>query len=233
MKILIDMYTPMIKASNPMAAGAYLCGWISGIALGLQYAISVCNKSVEVSIDHIEVQLYEKNNNYWFAFKVNRWHEQEAPEVEDERIVWRNQLLTDFYQHTIRPLFESIAHSSGLEVGQLWGQLPTRFYYGMAQWKATENEALINKRIDDDYGFLVNQMDWTLLGRKKSPFDVKIRMVESLLDPLQQVQIKNVCCLYYMTEGGECCYTCPRMKESDRVARRMKRRTEAEANHKQ
>lgn len=225
MKRLLDAYAPLIRALEPAAAAAYFCGWLGGPALALQYLMSAANTALDLSLANITVQLHPENRYHRFSFRINRWVEQRAPEGEAERTAWRNSSLAGFYGGTVRPLVEAASSASGTPLGLLWGQIPTRFFYFMDRMLAETDQPMIRQRWIDDYRYLCKELDAFLFGLKKNPFDVKVRMIEDLQDSGKQIPMKNACCLYYRTEGGEYCYACPRLKEEERAARRAKFRT--------
>ncbi|MDF2715738.1 MAG: (2Fe-2S)-binding protein, partial [Paenibacillus sp.] len=137
---------------------------------------------------------------------------------------WLERVLTEFYEKTVRPVYETAAVIGGVDAGQMWGLLPTRFNYMTEQWLLAEESESIRAVISGDYAFLKHEMPAAVFGRNKNPLDVKIRWIEDLKDPCKQLRMKNVCCQYYRTEGGYYCYTCPRIKESEREERRIKAR---------
>lgn len=227
MKLLLETYAPLMKALEPKAAAAYFGGWISSLPLCLQYTLSTENKTIDLSLANIEIQLYcKEGENWYFSFVVNRWSEQEGPEDEAERTVWRKQVLSKFYQQTMRPLYEAAAQVCDLDAGQLWGQLPTKFNYYIEHFMEQAKTCLIKERIEQDYRFMKEEMEPEVFGRKKNPFDVKLRYVPDWRDESKQLMQKNVCCRYYLTEEGQYCYTCPRLKESDRALRAKQLRSE-------
>lgn len=220
---LIDTYAPLMKALERKAAAAYFCSWFGATALALQYGVSYCNKLFDLSLHNITVQLYCKDDYYWYSFKIHSWSEEDGPTETAERTEWLRKGYDDFYGNTLRPIFETAARSGGIDVGQMWGQLPTRFNYSLAIWMEEESDPSLRERIDADYR-LLKEIDPAAFARSKNPLNVKIRRIEHLEDPSKQMRMKNVCCLYYLTEGGHLCYTCPKLKEEDRAARREQHR---------
>ncbi|MNN58340.1 hypothetical protein D3C81_1733850 [compost metagenome] len=75
-----------------------------------------------------------------------------------------------------------------------------------------------------DYRYLKDEMPAAVFQLPRNPFHVKVRKVEALADPASTVQMRNRCCLYYRTEGGIYCYTCPRLTEEERAKRRAEYR---------
>ncbi|MET3289379.1 UNVERIFIED_CONTAM: ferric iron reductase protein FhuF [Brevibacillus sp. OAP136] len=218
---LLEAYAPLIKAQEPKAAVAYFGSWLSSLALCLQYALSMENKAPDLSLSKLAIQLYREDGQDYssFAFVVENWKEVDGPSEEAERASWRKETLSRFYAETMRPLLEAAAQAGGHDVGQLWGQLPTKFNYYLEHFSDAAPSCAIRQRISADYDYLKSELSPDVFGRKKNPFDVKIRYIPDWRDESKQVRQKNVCCLYYLTEGAHYCYTCPRMKESERAVR--------------
>jgi ferric iron reductase protein FhuF len=235
MNLLLHTYGPLIKANDLTAPATYFSGNLGMLALALQYSISIWNRSLDLSLSNITVQLYKDNEAGYirFAFVLHNKSEEEAPTDAVERGIWLKQVLTQFYKLSARPIIESLSRVSAFDAGQLWGQLPTRFNYNMdlfgkeldaaAQECGADAAAIAadKARLIEDYGFL-RGLEGSLFGRTKNPLDVKIRYIEDSRDPNKQVRMKNACCLYYKTGEGQYCYTCPRLKESDREQMRIK-----------
>jgi len=221
-KHFLRIYASCIKSPELQPAAAYFGGWFGFVAFALQYMLSVENKRIDLSLSNITVQLYPKGQYFPLSFKINRWSERVLPASETERTRSRYQALADFYGKTVRPLFEAVSAAAEIHVGQLWGQLPARFYYFKNNLLDNMEDAGLRTRITDDYNALVHELEPTVFGTKKNPFNIKLRMVEDIRDPQKQVPLKSACCLYYKTEGGEYCYTCPRLKEEKRQAMRDK-----------
>lgn len=217
---LLLLYSPLIKAKDPAPAAAYFSKYFSAIALAFQCSLSVENQSPDFSLQNLTVQLYPKENNFAFSFKLNRWSYQDGPSNAGDRNRWLDRAYSDFYGHTVKPLFESASRSALIDMELLWGQLPT--YFNRNLDLLTNNELISYKEnIYNDYDFLKYQIEPSVFGCVKNPFDTKIKMVEDLRDPNKQIRMKNACCQFYRTGNEQCCYTCPRMDEEYRAARRI------------
>lgn len=216
---LLETYTPLLKARGHEAAAAYFVSWFSSVPLALQYSISA-NNAVHLSLDNLTVQLFPVGDYHQFSFKITQYALESTPKSGDVRINWRNQTLAKLYADTIKPLFEVLAAVSGMDIGQIWGQLPTRFNYYIPAWIEETANTELKINLADDYHALAHELELNIFGRKKNPFDVQIRLIEDIKDPSKQIRMKNACCLYFQVDTGEYCYTCPRLKEEDRAEKR-------------
>lgn len=224
MERFLQFYAKCIKATDLTAAAAYFCSWLGFVALAQQYMLSLQNKKIDVSLANLVIQLYAKNQYYAFSFKICRWTESPLPENESIRAKELHQILADLYRGTIRPLIEAASVAAKIHIGQLWGQLPTRFVYYKNRMLDSVDDEVLQTRISDDLHVLRHDLDPHLFGRQKNPFHIEYKMVEDVYDSQRQVPVKSACCLYYKTEGGDYCYTCPRLKEEERSVRREKMR---------
>lgn len=221
MQSFVAYYASLIKALDYKVAAAYFSNWFSGVALALQYTVSIYNIALDLSLPNLTIHVTPVEGHTQVSFCLNRWREQVAPLGEQERLEWRHDVLAGFYGNTMRPLVESLSSVSNMNVGQIWGQLPTKFSNNLDIFKKSTRHLKEKQRLVDDYYFLTKELSPYIFGRTQNPFDVKFRMVEDLRDPEQQIRMNNVCCQYVRTEEGVYCYNCPRMTDDDREARRM------------
>ncbi|GGG11456.1 IucA/IucC family C-terminal-domain containing protein [Paenibacillus abyssi] len=216
----LAVYAPLIKTTDLDAAAAYFAGYLGAAAASLQYSLSVWDAMFDLSCENVIVQLHRAGEYFRLAFKLINDTVEFAPRDSEERLKWREQRLTTYYHDSVSPLFQVFARCAGVDVKMLWGQLPTRFNYYMEIWMSELENAAPKSRLEADYRYLREDLAAAVFGCKKNPFEVKIRWIESLNEPGRQMRMKNACCLYYKTEGGQYCYSCPRLKEEDREARR-------------
>ena len=227
MRKFIDCYRPLMKALDDTAVAAYFGSWFSSVALALQYSLSIADSIPDLSLSNLDLHLVPSNGYCRVAYVIKQWKSESGPLDGLEREKWRQRVLSDFYQNTARPIIQSISTVSGLASGQIWGQLPTKFNYYMDIWTESINDDDTLQKLQNDYECLKNDISSDVFGLLKNPFQVKIRNIESLADPKKNVQMRNRCCLYYLTEGGDYCYTCPRLKEEEMAERRMKHKEQA------
>lgn len=220
MELLVQTYAPLIKAKDESPVGTYFCSWLGAFALGHQYMISVWNCSLDMALENWTVELYVDGESGRFAFVCHDTETRTAREGEEQRNHWREQQYRELYQRTVKPVIQALSAATSNPPGILWGQLPSRFNYYMELFIDAVADPVSKQRLEQDYHFLSRELGSEVFGQPKNPFDVKIHWVEDLRDPLKKVRLKNQCCLYFKTEGGYHCYTCPRLKERERAERR-------------
>ncbi|AIQ58915.1 (2Fe-2S)-binding protein [Paenibacillus borealis] len=229
MRAFVDTYGPLMKALDDKAAAAYFGGYLSNLALAVQYSVTGLSIVPDLSLMNLSIHLIPADGYCRIAFSLHEWKTEQGPEAEQGREVWRNDVFARFYQETAGPLVRSISQVSGLSLGEIWGQMPSKFNYYVDSFAAGLTDPKMLNRIEADYGYLKDEMSAEVFQMPRNPFHVKVRRIESLTDPEQTVQMRNRCCMYYRTEGGRLCYTCPRMKEGERAERREEFRSERAA----
>ncbi|MCA0755575.1 hypothetical protein KP806_10970 [Paenibacillus sp. N4] len=223
MKRLLELYTPMVKGKDQSVGEVYMTGWFRGPMLALIYMLSVGKQAVNLSLDNLTIQLFKASYNnkeyYRCEFLIRHSELEDGPEDQRHYEQWAQEKMGGFYEYTVRPVLESIAAVGTLKAGMLWSQLPTSLEYGHELLMKSDASIVAKQRAERIYG-LIKSLDGERFGRTKNPLDVKFRMTESMDDPNKQVRMKYACCLYYLVEDGYYCFTCPRIKESEREDRR-------------
>ncbi|MGF7045882.1 ferric iron reductase protein FhuF [Paenibacillus sp. DS2015] len=213
--------TPFVKALDLAAAGAYFARWIGDIALAQQYIISVYNSSLDMSLINLTIHFIPTTQaRVPVSFQIHDCTEQKAPTNEKNRQLWLQQRLVNLYSESMRPLFATLSNITNWNVGQVWGQLPTKFEKYIESYIIEATQTKVKERLKQDYIFLKEEIDSHVFGRIKNPFNVKFRMVEHMEDPEKQLRMKHACCLYHKIENGYYCYTCPQVRDEERAARR-------------
>ncbi|WP_410511100.1 (2Fe-2S)-binding protein [Paenibacillus sp. BR2-3] len=220
MREFIDCYSPLMKALDDTAAAAYFANWFSNVALALQYSISAFDTVPDLRLANLVIHLIPDGGYCRVMYSLQQWKTFDTAASGLERGKWRYNTLADFYQNTASPLIQCLSAVSGLNTGQIWGQLPTKFNYYLENLTAEMNNSTTVKILQEDYICLKNELSPEIFGLSKNPFRVNVLLIEDIADPKRTVQMRNRCCLFYRTEGRRYCYTCPRLKEVERAARR-------------
>ncbi|MFP4976163.1 (2Fe-2S)-binding protein [Paenibacillus sp. CN-4] len=222
MKSFVEAFGPLIKAQDRKVTGAYFGGWFSALGSALQLSLSLHRTAPDFGLDNVSIHLLLSGGYCRMAFSLNRWSGADCPvsagsEGEEAWVIGR---LNCFYNETVLPLFRAISAVSGLAEHQIWGQLPARLYMVMEH---TRSEGLLPEqaaRLQGDYRVLKERIGGETFGRAGNPFNEPIRLIEDLADPSRFIPMRTRCCMFYLTEGGSYCYTCPRLKEEERTSRR-------------
>ncbi|MBB6633700.1 (2Fe-2S)-binding protein [Cohnella thailandensis] len=217
---LLDEFSPRIRSADRTTAATYFAGYFGGVALALQLALSLRDVVPDLSLGNLEAAILGDADKAYVRFRVVRWQEQ-GNDGTKARKDWCAEALSSFYRNEAMPLIASLSSSSGLHPRELWGQMPTRFRNAVVllQEEMAGSENLL--RLNSDYSVLREGLEPVrCFGLPRNPFQSAIRLVEPLKGTGKPAAIKAACCLYYKTDGGSFCYTCPRLKEEERAARR-------------
>jgi ferric iron reductase protein FhuF len=224
---ILVRYTPLIKGLVPAVGEIYMAGWFRGPMLALLHLLTEYNQALHLSLDSLTIEIYEETYNERLYTSANFWMHNGEPEPgpadPEQNEAWTRQKVSAFFEQTVRPVFEAIERVGTQRAAMLWGQLPTSLQYGydlLSQALTTDSDKLL---LDRNLK-LTKSLPGECFGRSRNPLDVKFHYTESLADPTKQVRMKNSCCMYYQIEGGYYCYTCPRLKESERDQRRSEYR---------
>ncbi|EGL17151.1 MULTISPECIES: (2Fe-2S)-binding protein [unclassified Paenibacillus] len=231
-KLLLDFYTPLVKGLDPSVGEVYMADWFQGPLLGLIYMLSAWNKTPDLTLDNLTVQMYTASYNdreyYAINFLLTNLELHDGPDEPLERASWTEEKLSRFLSQTVRPVFETIAKAGTLKTGMLWSQLPTMLEYGYERLMESEECETVMHRMTRNYE-IVKSLNGAVFGKSKNPLNVKFRMTQSKASPDKQVRLKAACCLYYLVDGGHYCFTCPRVKETERDKWREEYREEQKA----
>lgn len=223
---LISRYAPLIKALEPGAAAAYftcklgtLCAGIHyGMARNVAWDFAPARWSVDLLVD-------EATQKTGVLFRFQEWNERPGPPVDTEREKWRVDVAAPLYGAVVRPIVEAVSRVAAIDSGHLWRLVPMYLRYYMEQAVAEEPENVpLKLAYEDDWRWLTKGLGGETFGRQANPLDVTFRTVAMPVadgQPDREVPMKTACCMYYRTEGGDYCYTCPRLKAEEREVRKQ------------
>ncbi len=227
LKDILSRYTPLIKGTVPSVGEVYLAGWFRGPMLALLHLLTENNLALDLSLGNMTVEIYEELYNERLYTSASLWvqHTEAETGPADPKLneEWTRGKISTFFEQTIRPVFEALERVGTQKSAMYWGQLPTSLQYGYDLMSQVLTSDPGKQTLDRNLA-ITKALPGECFGRSRNPLDVKFHYTESLADPDKQVRLKNSCCLYYQIEDGSYCYTCPRIKESDREQRRTEYR---------
>jgi ferric iron reductase protein FhuF len=227
MQTFLASYALQIGALDFTAAAAYFIRRLGGVLLAQQYFISVHNTIVDFSLSNLKVYLTDHAK---VVFQPQVWREEMGPVDEEKRNRWLLQTHSFMYGEVARPLIQSLSALSHMCVDQLWAQLPAIFRYRLETLSRETCKLEYRKQLEKDFYFLRQKLPPSVFHLTCNPFDHQVQMVPHIEDPNLQDQIKPACCMYYRTESGVYCYTCPHLNDEEREIRRILHRAKRNAN---
>ncbi|PZD97117.1 hypothetical protein DNH61_04305 [Paenibacillus sambharensis] len=220
MEQFVQFFVPLWRAKSPVVAAAHLGSWLGALCTSLQDSISRFDRIPVLTLERLSLQIYEEEGRRRHAFHISDPETEEVP--VKNRAIWRNRMLASFYSEVIRPLLETASHATGAPVRELWGQFVIRMYNEHERWlqdAATEQQ---KRRLGDDFEALRSGLPPSVFGLPKNPFHVPIRWIDNPYKEGELIRMRSACCHAYYTESGQgYCYSCPRMSEEERRAKRL------------
>ncbi|MDR6553032.1 (2Fe-2S)-binding protein [Paenibacillus qinlingensis] len=228
MEELLYLYSPLMKALEPAAAGAYLISRLGSLNAAMQYMVTH-DELVDLSPELWSLQMYRSEKGF-IEFRVVL---QEIRKLSGPlcglRNEWREEHLSRWYAETIRPLVEAIAAAADMDIMHLWKIVPGRLRIIFGQWKAASTSEEWQARYEEDHLFVTKELKGEVFGRLRNPLFVKVVNLDypgNPGEPDTPIKMKTACCMFYRTEGGQYCYTCPRMKPQEREERKEQLRVQ-------
>jgi hypothetical protein len=220
MNDMVALYVKAIKAYGPDVAGTYFCSYLRLVFSAMQYSLTHYDVVPSMTLDDMVVHMFDRDGYSTIVFRIISTDEKACPSPE-LRDKWRAEVLCDFIQHTVRPLIESLAEAVKLKPSYLWAIVAQDVPHSKDKWlKEADHDGLRN-RIVEDFQFLREDLAPSIFGIKKNPFDMEFTYVQHRTEPTELVPLKPVCCLAFRTHSNfGYCYTCPRISEEERAAKR-------------
>ncbi|KPB04176.1 (2Fe-2S)-binding protein [Bacillus sp. CHD6a] len=205
---LIDIYGEGIKATTKDVTMMYLAGWF-GYLCGAMHFLSA--DGCEINPDNIQLQVYKNHRGTMvISFYVNS---EEIVETRDREWVEK------FYKVIMNPVYKQMhCLSDSNNLLHMWYQATHSLYWISDRMKHSNLLERYILQYEKTVEMFKNVNPSTCMGvnTKKHPYAKEFIFIDNpwnLNDPLP---LKPSCCLAYQTEGGHLCYTCPRMKKSER-----------------
>ncbi|CAH1200400.1 hypothetical protein PAECIP111891_01738 [Paenibacillus allorhizoplanae] len=228
MQEFLAAYSPLMKALEPAAAGAYLISRLGGLNAAMQYMVTH-DELFDLSPELWSLQLYRSEKGFVeFRIVLKELRKLSGPEC-GHRSEWREEHLSHWYAGTIRPIVEAIAVAADMDIHHLWKIIPMRIRFIFEQWKQMNTSEEWHARYAEDHLFVTKELKGEVFGRLRNPLYAKVVTVDYPGypgEPDTKIKLKTACCMYYRTEGGQYCYTCPRMKPQERDERKEQLRVQ-------
>ncbi|MFC4775542.1 (2Fe-2S)-binding protein [Paenibacillus sp. GCM10023252] len=221
---VLAIYYPLIGGVDQEAGEVYMARWMINPMMAAIYSLALHESIPDLSLSNLTAYI-SKDQVVW-QLKQQSLLE---PGGDVNRLEWSKEMLSALISNTVRPLFEAIAVAGTARLSLLWSQLPTYLIYSCEQLMACASDEDERNRLAAMYT-VMHELPPSTFGRSSNPLAVTFQYTESLTDPCATYRLKYGCCLYYKIEGGEYCYTCPRLKEEDRLRQRMAYRNPSQAS---
>ncbi|MBA2944174.1 (2Fe-2S)-binding protein [Paenibacillus sp. CGMCC 1.16610] len=223
MRELISAYSPLMKALEPAAACVYFISRLGVLNMAV-HGMMLKDELIDLAPELWTLQIYMHKQGYAeFRYVLDDIRQLEGPR-EGVRSAWRKEHLSHWYGTHIRPIVEAASLAADMDITHLWKLFPTRMRYMFDRLKEQAGSEQEQLRIEDEWTFVSRELNGQVFGRAGNPLNVKFIYLDypsAPGEPDTQVRMKSGCCMFYCTEGGYYCYTCPRLKPSEREERKV------------
>ncbi|MFC7371679.1 IucA/IucC family C-terminal-domain containing protein [Fictibacillus iocasae] len=165
------------------------------------YAMTMLNKSFNTSISNVQLVDHEAKEMWLPSFTLTN---ADCIALDRNREDWRSFVLEMIFKENIAVMLNHVASTAKVSKAMLWENCWIYIRWLYEKWLSEEHPAAIKQQIISDYQFISLNSPPSLFGTRKHPF-MRLRTAGDL----NGNKIRQTCCLYYRTEGGTCCKTCP------------------------
>lgn len=214
---MLRLYGSLIHTEELDVSAAFFCSWYAGICCAVQKMLARSDgRILDLSLANLTVHLCAGDSYPSFLFEMN--DVRVIPVPGSDRRSWRKSVLFSFYAEQARPLIESLSKSTRTNGRLYWGQIVNAIYAQYDDDSHETSDEEIGRRIVEDYRILSQEIEASAFGLRGNPFGLKPRFIDNPIDPNRKIVVKAACCLAYRlnAEFGYC-YSCPRLKDADRV----------------
>ncbi|NMH73151.1 (2Fe-2S)-binding protein [Bacillus sp. RO2] len=205
---LMDIYGEEIKATTKDVTVMYLAGWF-GYLCGSMHFLS--SDGWKITTENIKLQLYKnQRGTMLISFVI---HSKDIVEKGD--IEW----VEEFYKDIMNPVYKQMhSRSDSNHLLHMWYQATHSLYWISDRMKHSSLPERYKLQYEKNVGKFKNGNPSSCMGMNttKHPYAKKLIFIDNPWNLNDPMPIKPSCCLAYQTEGGHLCYTCPRMKKSER-----------------
>ncbi|UAL48923.1 (2Fe-2S)-binding protein [Sutcliffiella horikoshii] len=206
---LLDLYGEGIKATTKDVTVMYLAGWFGYLCGGMHFLSS---DGWEATAENIKLQLYKNQRGTKLISFV----------VDSENLVEKGdrKWVEEFYEKMMKPTFLQMqATSTNNTLLQMWYQATHSLYWISDRMKHSCLSERYVWQYEKTLEMFKEVTPSSCMGvmTEKHPYAKKLIFIDNPWDLNDPMPLKPSCCLAYQTEGGHLCFTCPRMKKSERL----------------
>ncbi|KMJ58391.1 hypothetical protein AB685_10880 [Bacillus sp. LL01] len=205
---LLDIYGVGIKATTKDVTIMYLAGWFGYLCGAIHFLSS---DGWRVLPENIKLQIYESQRGTMMISFVLL---SEKLDRQGDR-----EWVVEFYEEIMTPVYKQMqCMSNNNSILQMWYQAAHSLYWISDRMKYSNLPGRSVLQYKKNLEIFQEETPSSCLGvmTAKHPYAKKLIFIDNPWDLDDPMPLKPSCCLAYQTEGGHLCYTCPRMKKSER-----------------
>lgn len=207
-------------APDLVLPASFIANAFIGICSTMQLYLSLYNKLLDLSLDHLTFQAQPHGALIYGSFQITHLEWRDLAEENRESVIM--DTLTHFYRETINPVIEHTAQRAGIQPGVLWNQFGGKMAYLKDYILQSDFSDEMKERFVRDYELLIQKMSPSVFNRRKNPFKYLPTYIDNPRDPEKPIMMRSSCCMYYKRDNGELCYNCPRLSEEKRQEKKRK-----------
>jgi ferric iron reductase protein FhuF len=201
--VLMDYLEEVRKklgAANSVVAASMLIKRYSFLIAMSLYTMSVWNKRLVLSPERIWMETDDSADMWLPTFRFEELNVEQCTGCRDQ---WREETVRRLFAEHLFPLMRKLQKITKISLHILWENIAIYIYWIYETLINDETLAHVHERLCDDFYYLVNDADGALFGTpRQNPLK---RFWKGDANSRQ----RSTCCLYYQTDGGSHCQTCP------------------------
>lgn len=221
MKGLMEVGRVQYKATSRMLPASFLGLSLFSLCGALHYAAATHNEWLDLSLDNLNFFLESHRDHIHAGYQVKEVRMRQLP--EPGRVEALREAYEQFFTEQFNRIVDTIAEVAEVKPDMIWNQYAARLTYMQDFLLESERRPEVIERLMSGYQVLTEGIEPSVFNRRRNPFrHLKPVYLDSPHEAGKKVLLRSSCCMYYCREGGELCYNCPRMTESERLQRKEK-----------
>ncbi len=198
----LDQTGPRIGSKQrPVTASLFFKRYAFCSLTSSLYGMSILNKSFDMNIDNVYLIDHASEGMWLPSFTLK---DASAHICTGNRDEWRSSVLESLFKENISVMLNHVAQYARISKATLWENAWIYIRWVYETWLGEDHPANVKQRIQSDYAFIMDAPAFHF-GLSKNPF-------QRFAPPAgcNETKVRKTCCLYYKTENGTCCKTCPK-----------------------
>jgi ferric iron reductase protein FhuF len=198
----LDQTGPRIGSKQrPVTASLFFKRYAFCSLTSSLYRMTMLNKSFDMNIENVYLIDHNSESMWLPSFTLKDASAQFSLESRGD---WRSGVLETLFKENISVMLNHVAKTARISKATLWENAWIYIRWIYDTWLSEDHPSEVKQRIQDDYAFFMDAPAYHF-GLTKNPF-------HRFMAPIGcgPTKIRKTCCLYYKTENGTCCSTCPK-----------------------
>lgn len=198
----LDQTGPRIGSTKrPVTASLFFKRYAFCSLTSSLYGMTMLNKSFDMNIKNVYLIDHNSDAMWLPSFTLKDASAQMSSESRED---WRSSVIETLFKENISVMLNHVAKSARISKATLWENAWIYIRWIYETWLSEDHPDEVKQRIQEDYAFFMDAEAYHF-GLTKNPF-------HRFMAPVGcgPTKVRKTCCLYYKTENGTCCSTCPK-----------------------